>query len=255
MTSTSDIELTCDAFLGGRVMAHQPAKGFRSGVDAVLLAAAVPACPGDAVLELGCGAGVASLCLNARVAGLRLSGVELQPGYAALARQNAADVGAALSVWQADLSTLPPEVRQQQFQQVFANPPYFSAGSRLVSTDTGRETALGEATPLARWVEVAAQRLAPRGYATFIQRADRLGDLIAALHDRLGSIVVQPLAPRVGRDAHLVIVRARKDGRAPLRLCAPLIMHQGESHQSDAEDYQSWVKDILRNGAPLAMRE
>ncbi|MEM1302858.1 MAG: methyltransferase, partial [Pseudomonadota bacterium] len=36
-------EVTRDAFLGGKVMAWQPAKGYRAGVDAVFLAAACPA--------------------------------------------------------------------------------------------------------------------------------------------------------------------------------------------------------------------
>ncbi|KGJ16313.1 methyltransferase, partial [Paracoccus sanguinis] len=46
-----------DAFLGGRLVLRQPARGYRAGMDAVLLAAACPARPGARVLELGCGAG------------------------------------------------------------------------------------------------------------------------------------------------------------------------------------------------------
>lgn len=236
-------------------MALQPRKGFRSGVDAVLLAASVPVFAGQNLLELGCGAGVASLCVNERVPGLHLTGVEVQGAYASLARQNAAACGADMTVYEADLQSLPPEVRQMQFDHVIANPPYYAPGSRLISNDTGRETALGEATPMAKWVDVAAKRLAPRGFATFIQRADRLADMLAAFHGRLGSIQVQPLAPRVGRDSHLVILRARKDGRAPLKLHAPLILHQADSHESDSEDYRPWARAVLRAGAALPLGE
>ncbi|MFZ8943107.1 MAG: methyltransferase, partial [Gemmobacter sp.] len=91
-------ELTRDGFLGGRVTIMQPRAGFRSSTDAVFLAAAVPARPGESVLELGCGAGAAILCLGARVAGLSLAGLELQPGYAALAARNAEANGRALQV-------------------------------------------------------------------------------------------------------------------------------------------------------------
>ncbi|MEO0665427.1 MAG: methyltransferase, partial [Pseudomonadota bacterium] len=80
MTSTSDAD-TLDAFLGGRVKAWQPRHGYRAGVDAVLLAAACPAKAGESVLELGCGVGVASLCLAART-GAVPTGVEIQPAYA-----------------------------------------------------------------------------------------------------------------------------------------------------------------------------
>ena len=58
-------ELTDDGFLGQRLHILQPRQGYRAATDPVLLAAAVPAQSGQSVLELGCGAGVASLCLGA----------------------------------------------------------------------------------------------------------------------------------------------------------------------------------------------
>lgn len=48
-------QLTHDAFLGGRLRVWQPKSGFRAGVDAVLLAAAVPIRGGQSALELGPG--------------------------------------------------------------------------------------------------------------------------------------------------------------------------------------------------------
>ena len=55
----SGADLREDGFLGGRLRIAQPAQGYRAGADAVMLAAACPARPGQSVLELGCGAGVA----------------------------------------------------------------------------------------------------------------------------------------------------------------------------------------------------
>ena len=82
--------LTLDRFLGGRVVAAQPSIGFRAGHDTVLLAAAVPAEGGSLALELGSGAGIASLCLAARVPGLRIIGIEIDPKLVHLAIDNAA---------------------------------------------------------------------------------------------------------------------------------------------------------------------
>jgi len=113
-----------DAFLGGLVQLAQPLNGYRAGVDPVLLAASVPAKASDTVLELGCGGGVASLCLGRRVGGLSLTGVELQADYADLARENAARNGMAFDVHAADLNALPAQIKAQRFDHVLANPPY-----------------------------------------------------------------------------------------------------------------------------------
>ena len=243
--------LTCDLFLGGGLRIWQPEQGYRAGIDPVLLAASAPAEPGQSVLELGCGAGVASLCLGARVAGLDLTGVELQPDYAALARRNAAANRIALQVVTADLTDLPRELRVRSFDHVIANPPYFRRDRGSGAGDAGRETALGEATPLSSWIDIAARRLAPGGRLTLIQRAERLPELFAALDRRLGSAELLPLSPRDGRPAKLVLLRARKGGRAAFRLHPPLVLHEGARHFRDADTYEASVAAVLRQGAAL----
>jgi len=247
----SENELTCDAFLGGKVQLFQPRNGYRAGVDPVLLAACVNARAGQSVLELGCGAGAASLCLSARVPMLHLSGLERQPSYAALARRNALANRADMTVFEADLAEMPADLRQMRFDHVIANPPYFRRESSTAARDGGREGALGEDTPLEVWVQVAAKRLAPKGYAHFIHRSERLPDLLAACSGRLGSIEVLPLIPRSNRRAELVVLRARSAGRAAFRLHAPLVIHDGDSHGSDQEDYTPLIRSVLRKGAAI----
>lgn len=251
MSGFAEHELSCNGFLGGRVQLWQPVRGYRAGVDPVLLAAAVPARAGEKVLELGCGAGQALLCLASRVPGVALAGVELQPPYAALARRNAAANGQTVDVFEADLSAPPEALKQRQFHHVIANPPYYKAGAHSQSSDGGRQVALGEGTPLTEWIATAARRLAPKGYLHMIQRADRLPDMLAACGGGLGSLEVLPLAPRAGRAAELVILRARKGGRADFRLHAPLILHEGTRHERDGESYRAEIRAVLRDGAAL----
>ncbi|NJS39430.1 MAG: methyltransferase, partial [Rhodobacteraceae bacterium] len=119
--------LSDDKFLSGRLSLLQPLKGYRAATDPVLLAAACPAKAGDSVLDLGCGAGAAALCLGQRVPGLHLAGLELQADYADLARQNATRNGMALEVHEGDLARMPAALRRD-FDHVIANPPYYPPG-------------------------------------------------------------------------------------------------------------------------------
>ena len=242
-------DLSHDAFLDGRVMVWQPRLGYRAATDPVFLAASVPAKPGERVLELGCGGGVASLCLNARVPDLALTGIEVQPEYAALARQNAAENAATMRVIDADLTALPAELRSLSFDHVIANPPYY-AQSGPQARDKGRDRALREETPLADWVNVALRRCREGGYVTFIHLTERLPDLLAGFAGR-ASCVVLPLAARRQRPARRVIVQARKGARAPFALLPPLVIHQGDTHPGDGDHFTEAVRAVMRNNAAL----
>lgn len=241
---------TQDLFLGGRLRLSQPRHGYRAAADPVLLAAACTARAGESVLELGCGVGVASFCLGARVTGVRLHGLELQPAYADLARHNAMVTGISLEVHQGDLRRMPPGLRGS-FDHVIANPPYFAPQDGTAARDPGRETAQREETPLADWLLAARKRLRPGGWLTLIHLADRLPDLMRGM-EGFGAVSVLPLAPRPGRPATRVILRARKGARGPFRLLAPVILHDSPAHDGDRESYSPEIRAVLREAAPLA---
>lgn len=241
-----------DRFLGGKLTLTQPLAGYRAGVDPVLLAASVPARAGQRVLDLGCGAGAAALCLGARVAGLHLTGLELQPHYAALARLNAAQNDLPFEVVEGDIAAIPATLKARQFDHVILNPPYYDRTRGSAAPDPARETALGGgAVPLATWIDAAAKRLAPKGHLSVIQRVERLPELVSAVSAHLGSVQILPLWPRPGRDSQLILLRARKSGRAGFRLHSGILMHEAPHHTSDQESYSETIRKVLRDGAEL----
>lgn len=242
-------DTTFDAFLGGHLTLEQPVKGYRAGVDPVLLAASVPAQSGQSVLELGCGTGAALLCLAARVKGLGLYAVEVQSRYADLARANAAANGFEANITTADLRQMPPDLTAHSFDHLIANPPYFDRANGNASPVPHRDTAFAGDTDLADWIDAATRRLKPKGWFTLIQKADRLPEILRAIDVRLGSIAVVPLTGRAGRDADRILLRARKGGRTPFRLHAPIHLHDGATHGQDGEDYRPDIANILRQGA------
>ncbi len=86
-----------------------------------------------------------------------------------------------------------------------------------------------------------------------IQQAARLHDVLAALHGRLGSVVVQPLSGRPDRAPHLVLIQAKRGGRAAFRLASALILHDGTIHKHDGDDYTAPIASALRDGKKLPL--
>ena len=250
MTKISQ-NITVDLFLGGKLLVFQPSSGYRAGIDPVLLAASLPVKAGQRVLELGCGVGVASLCLMRRVAGVGVSGIEFNPSLADLARRNGRKNGLSLHVFDGDISHMPRDLMAQSFDHVMANPPYFdrSRGSRAQNQD--RERARGEDTPLSVWMNAAARRVKPKGYVHFIFPTERLVDLLSALPKYMGSVQVIPFVPRQGCGSDLMILQARHSGRAPFKLLPQIVLHKAQEHIKDSDDYTAQVSRVLRDGEGL----
>jgi tRNA1Val (adenine37-N6)-methyltransferase len=251
MTAFAAEDLTADALLDGRVRLTQPRHGYRAAIDPVLLAAFAPARPGARVLDLGCGAGAAVLCLAARVPSLELHGLELQPAYAALARANAAANAVPLVVHEGDVRRLPPALRAVSFDLVVMNPPFHGAEA-AASPEPGRDAALreGEAT-LADWLDAALRRLASGGTLALVHRPDRLAAILATLDGRAGAIELVPVAPRPGTAATRLLLRARKGSRAALRLWPPLTLHAGTPGAPGAVGYTARAQRVLRGMAAI----
>jgi tRNA1(Val) A37 N6-methylase TrmN6 len=184
------------------------------------------------------------LCLLARVPEVEIVGVERDPALAALARANAAANGfeARARVVEGDIVGF----AETGFDLVMANPPYLEAARADPSPHPGKRAADIEDTPLAGWVAAAARAAAPKGHVLFVQRADRLADLLAATTG-LGEIVVFPLWPRVGQAAKRVLVRGRKGARTPLVHAPGLVLHESDGKFTARAD------SILRDGAELPL--
>jgi tRNA1(Val) A37 N6-methylase TrmN6 len=236
---------TLDRLLGGRVLLRQPASGFRAGLDAVLLAAFVPAAPGQRVLEAGCGSGAAFLCLAARVPGLSVLAVERDGAMAALARANAAANGVAAQVTEGDVADPALPRALGVCDHAFANPPYWPGGTP--PPGALRRAATHEAgAGLAAWAGLLAGVLRHGGTASLVLPAARFDAGVAALRAAgCGSLLLLPVAPRAGQAAKRVLLRGRRGGRGPAQILPPLVLHDGQGFSAAAEA-------VLRDARALA---
>jgi SAM-dependent methyltransferase len=120
-----------DRLLDGRVQLRQPESGYRAAVDPVLLAAATPAVAGR-VLDVGAGVGAAALCYAVRVPGARVTGLELQPALAEIARENIArnDLQDRVEDAPCPLAVIIHPARQTTSHQVIVNAQRVAPGHR-----------------------------------------------------------------------------------------------------------------------------
>jgi len=242
------MEVTEDRLLGGRILLRQPARGYRAGADAALLAAACDAGDGQSVLEAGCGAGAALLAAAARRPAARFLGLESDPDALALAQQNIALNGLAdrVEARGADVGQPFSRLGLTPFDLAIANPPFFDDEGALRAPDPAKRAAWIATEGLAAWCAFLVKAVREKGSIVMIHRADRLADIMASLAPKAGSFTVRPVHPFADAPAKRVIVRAVKTGKAPLRILPPLVLHDraGGKHTLQAEA-------ILRGEAAL----
>jgi tRNA1(Val) A37 N6-methylase TrmN6 len=254
-SSGPQTELTDDAVLGGRLRLKQKRRGHRVGHDAILLAAAVGARPGDRAIELGAGVGAAGLALAVRVPDVEVTLIEIDPELAAIAADNIAGNGLGERVRAVALDAMATEdefaacgVVPGAADHVLMNPPFNNPSRQNASPDPERRSAhVAADDTLAGWVEAAARLLHSAGTLTLIWRADGLADVLDALGGRFGDIAVLAVYGRAGQPAIRVLVRARKGSRAPLALLPGFVLND-ENGRPTGE-----AETVMRGGGALPL--
>ena len=231
------------SLLGGRVAYEQPAEGYRTGIEPVFLAAAVPARPGERVLEAGTGAGAALLCLAARVPGVAAVGVERDAVTAALAIRNTAVFG-DLSVAVCAIDRFPAS---PLFDHACANPPWHDPAGTTPAHPARRDALHAPAGTLACWCQALVQRVRRDGTVTLVLAARIAAEGVACLAAAgAGGVLSRPLLPKSGRASKIVLLQGTAGSDAPNRVLPGLVLHMPDG------SYTAEAEAVLRDGAALS---
>ncbi len=245
-------EMSRDDFLGGAIRLYQPEEGYRIATDTVFLAASINYDKNDRILDMGAGTGGILSCLLSRtaeqVAGNIFHGIEMQGQLLDLARLNARknDFGDRVEYFAGDISNPPVICEPNSYHQVVSNPPYLKKNDATASPyETKAMAHMDSHIELGDWVRLCLRMLKPLGYLTLVHRADRMDDIIAALHGKAGDIIIFPLWSTREKDARRVIIQARKGGKGIIALKPGLIVHTSDG------TFTPEAEAILRHGAAL----
>ncbi len=235
---------TIDAFHRGRFWLKQPAgKGHRSGMDAMMLAACVPAPFSGRLADLGAGAGAAGLAVVSRCPGATAVLVERSPEMAQYARETLNlpqnnPLAERAHVIEADV-TLTGKARvaagldNNAFDFAIANPPFNAVGDRRTPDTLKAEAHVMTDDLLEKWSRTAAAIVKPGGGMALIARPVSLAEVLAAMRGRFGKVEIMPIHPHRDAPAIRIIARGIRGSRAPLSLVSPLVLHDtGPDHFS-----------------------
>lgn len=239
------VEITRGTLLRGQIHYAQFIHGYRTSLEPILMAAAIPAKSGQSVLEIGCGAGAGLLCLLKRTTGVHGTGIEQDAATAELARHNLRENG-----WHNTpiLTASFPEActSLKSFDHCMANPPWHprnSSSSPTPRRDLARR--LGTDT-LSSWIHGCASILRHKGSLTLSLPATLVAQAITALQKaQFGDITLYPFWPQIGKSARITLIRARLGLRSPSRIMAGMVLHEADGSLTKA------ARSVLDNAAPL----
>lgn len=248
----TDFPITDDAFLGGKLKLLQPARGHRSGHDAMLLAAAAPSKIWHAV-DLGAGAGAAGLALLARGATRNVTLVDADANLCKLARENAARNGFKdhVHVIRANVARVgkpdgPKQIEAGSAELVIMNPPFNDPARNRASPDKARKKAHSAPdTDIDVWLQCAARLLRANGHVVLIHRPEAIVPIITGMEGRFGAAEIIPVHSRPRGPAIRLIVRAIKGRKSAPAFRPGFVLADGKGGQTAA------AEAILRRGAAL----
>lgn len=212
-------------------------EAFRLGTDSVLLSSFAGTGRMKRACDLGCGTGIISVLLAWNDPALTMDGIELQPEWADIARENAAlcGLGGRITITNGDLRHHRDFLEAGAYDLVVSNPPYYAEG-RGKSSDKGSiATAREERTCTIGDVCAAASYLTRwGGRFALVHKPERLADIICALREN-------GLEPKRLRFVHykaaaapsLVLIESRRGGNPSVTIEPPLIMTDENGNDSE----------------------
>jgi tRNA1Val (adenine37-N6)-methyltransferase len=202
---------------------------FTFGTDAVLLAHFSQAKAGDRIADFGTGCGIIPILMYARIPGIRITGVEIQPELAAMAKKSA-----ALNGLEEQISIICGDIRDAKslvgtgLDVIVTNPPYEKADSG--KPHASEHVGIAKRELLCKLEDVArsaAGVLRTGGRLYMIYPAERFAELMAVLsRHHLEPKRIQMVTSRADRAPGFALVEARKGARPGVRFLPQLAIYE-----------------------------
>jgi tRNA1Val (adenine37-N6)-methyltransferase len=224
----------------GRLSLYQYKKGYRFSIDTLLLAAFARERLRGSVADLGTGSGVLPILLARSPNICSLTGFEIQPDLAELARRNVNlhDLGQRLSIEQADIKEIRSLFKAESFDGAIANPPFYPLGTGRINPGSQDAAARHELlATLQDFVSAAAYLIKNGRKFCAIFPATRSADLICTMREnRIEPKVLRCVHSRADETAVMVLIEGIKNAGSQTTILPPLVIYStGQSYSPEVQ--------------------
>ena len=207
---------------------YQSPEGYRYNSDSIFLYDFIArySLRGN-LLDVGCGVGIVGL-LAARDFPVAMTLIDKQPDMIAYAQHNYAINTLDVEAHIGDFGTMAGE---DHYEYILSNPPFYDPAVTQ-SEDTRLNTArYAHHLPSDVLINTAKRLLRPRGYLIFCYDAKQTDRVLTQLREaKLNPEVIRFVHPKADREAKIVLIAARANSKAMLKVLPPLIVFDAHNH-------------------------
>lgn len=219
---------TDDSILNGKILLRQPKKGYRVAIDPIILASFIEPTDNQEILDVGCGVGAISLILKSKNRSAKITAIDIDENMCELCRYNSEKNSLELDVKNIAIENMP---RENLYDFVVTNPPFFSKGSSRVSVT--KELANFETMELSEWISLCLNLLKNKGIFSIIHDASRIGDILAVIKGHAGAAEIIPIFSKENKEAIRVIVKCIKGNFSKTKMRRGIVIHSEDGKYSE----------------------
>lgn len=206
---------------------------FCFGMDAVLLSGFARVKAGARVLDLGTGTGIIPILLEAKTEAAHLTGLEIQPESADMARRSVALNGLEkkIDIVRGDIKEADKIFEAASFDVITCNPPYMIGHHGLQNVQDSKAIARHEILcTLEDVIRVSGKLLRPGGNLFLVHRPFRLSEIIVTLTKyRIEPKRMQMVYPYADKEPNMVLLEANRGGNPRMKVEKPLIVYKEQN--------------------------
>lgn len=210
---------------------YQPSSGYAYNSDSIFLYDFISNFnPKGSLLDVGCGVGIISLLLT-RDFNLSTTIIDKQAIMLKYASQNYQLNNLTVTAVAEDFTQY---ISNEKFDYIVSNPPFYHEDVQQSQDNALNIARYAHHLPIDAFVESVKENLKPRGYFIFCYDAKQVDTLLHTLiKHKINPETLRFVHSKIERDSKLVMISARKNSKAMMKILAPLIVFDEESNYTE----------------------